>query len=219
MFPATTQALAILAIAVAPGFLASAAWSRSKTWKGPTGDFRTLLQALVLSAVVQIIVAPLTIVWLYPKRSSLDMYPERVATWLALVVVVIPLLGGLAVGWITDYLSDFGWTELDGWRAKLAGVRPVVAAPSVWDWFFTRNPPHGRFLLIEFADGRRVAGVFSEGSIAFTSPEPHGVYLASEWLLDDDGNITAERPDSMGLLIKDISDVRSIRVLKEREDV
>lgn len=218
MLPGSLQALVVLGIAVAPGFLCTTAWARAKTWKGPEGDLRTLLHSIVLSAVVQVVVSPLTIFWIYPEREVLEQFPERVAIWLALVVVVVPMVGGVAVGRLTDYLSAVRETEPRGWKSWLAKIKPAAASPSVWDWLFTTNPPDGRFLLIELDDGSRVAGVFAEGSMALTSPEPQGVFLISEWLVDDDGDITGERPDTLGILVPDIHRVRTVRVLKERQD-
>lgn len=213
MFPATFEALAILALAIAPGFLATSAWARAKTWKGPSGDLRTIIQALVISVVIQVVVSPLTLVWIYPKRNHLDQFPERIAVWLLVVVIIVPVVGGLLAGWITDTLSLVAAGDVTGWRRALAKVQPLPVSPSVWDWVFVRNPPNGRFLVFEFKDGSSVAGVFSEGSLALTSPEPQGIFLASEWLLDGHGDITGERPDTKGVLIPDISQLRSMRIL------
>jgi len=49
MVPTSQIALAILLLAIAPGYIAAAAWARSRTWKGPSSDLRTIIQALVLS--------------------------------------------------------------------------------------------------------------------------------------------------------------------------
>lgn len=87
----------------------------------------------------------------------------------------------------------------------------------MWDWLFTANPPHGRFLLIEYKNGRRIAGVFAEGSLALTSPESHGLFLVSEWQVDDLANIVRPIPDSAGVTLLDVDEIRSIRILQQGE--
>ena len=61
VIPTTQVALVILLLAIAPGYILVGTWARSRTWRGPSGDFRTLLQALVLSAIVQAVMSPLTV--------------------------------------------------------------------------------------------------------------------------------------------------------------
>ncbi|MCU1493687.1 MAG: hypothetical protein JWO62_1451 [Acidimicrobiaceae bacterium] len=78
VLPTSEASLVIILLAIAPGYIAAAAWARARTWKGPTGDLRTILQSLVLSAVVQAILVPLTVVWIAPIRNSLANYPLRV---------------------------------------------------------------------------------------------------------------------------------------------
>ena len=71
--------------------------------------------------------------------------------------------------------------------------------------------------MVEFRDGTRVAGAFAAGSIAQTSPEPHGLFLEREWELDGTGRIWYELPGTSGLLIPSVDDVRVVRILA-RED-
>jgi hypothetical protein len=71
---------------------------------------------------------------------------------------------------------------------------------------------------VEFRDGRRVAGVFAEGSLALTSPEPHGLFLVSEWELNEAGDIVGPLPDTGGVMILNTHDVRSVRILRAEEE-
>jgi hypothetical protein len=70
---------------------------------------------------------------------------------------------------------------------------------------------------LEFSDGVRIGGAFAEGSQAFTSPEPHGLFLAEEWLIDDDGNFTAPLPGTAGLLVSAVTDLRALRILRSTD--
>lgn len=69
-----------------------------------------------------------------------------------------------------------------------------------------------------FKDGAQVAGVFAQDSVALTSPERLGLFLVSEWQLDDAGNIVNEMPGTCGILVTDVENIRFIRVQKGSED-
>ncbi len=62
------------------------------------------------------------------------------------------------------------------------------------------------------------AGVFTEGSIALTSPEPHGLFLASEWEIDEAGNVMSEVPGTAGVTLLGTRGIRSIRILEPGEE-
>ena len=47
-----------------------------------------------------------------------------------------------------------------------------------------------------------------------TSPEPHGVFLTQEWLIDESGDFTAPRPNTLGLLIPHTEAIRLVRILR-----
>lgn len=218
MLPEDFGTVGTALLAIVPGYVATAVWARARTWRGPAGDLRTILQSLVLSLVIQLALAPLTIAWLYPVREQILQYPERLAGWLALAVLVLPVGGGLAVGKLTNFLSDPTSAAVRGrFRRAIARLWPAPAPPSIWDWIFTVRPPHGSFLVVEYKDGTRVAGAFAEGSLALTSPEPHGLFLVSEWQLDQDGNIVGPVPGSAGVTIVRTDEIRSIRVLEAEE--
>lgn len=198
--PQSVEAVASILLAIVPGYLTLAVWARQKTWQGPGGDLRTVLQALAASAVIQVIAAPLTIAWLLQHSDEFDEFPERVALWALLVTLVLPLLIGLCAGWATN---RWGF-----------GVR---TAPSVWDWLFGQYPPHGRFVVVQFRDGSWVGGAFAKNAMAVTSPEQQGIYLCPEWEVVD-GELTQERPGSGGLMIGKVDDIRWLRVLEPEDD-
>ena len=211
--------LAVALLAVVPGFIASATWSRARTWKGPSSDLRTILQSLALSAAIQVLISPLTVMWIVPIRHDLADHPWSLATWFFLGVLALPVFLGIAAARVTDHIFDPTGVECDVAHAGRA-FRAVAAligtptAPSAWDWLFTANAPYDRFVLVEFADGTRAGGAFGEGSMVLTSPEPHGVFLTQEWLIDEAGDFVAPRPGTMGLLIPSIADVRLVRVIE-----
>jgi hypothetical protein len=99
-------------------------------------------------------------------------------------------------------------------RKVFRNVVTAPPAPTAWDWFFVTQPPDGAFVVVEFTDGKQVAGTFSAGSVVLTSPEARGLFLAQEWVLDAAGNVVAPVPGSKGILILDAREVRSLRVLR-----
>jgi hypothetical protein len=148
---------------IAPGYIAAAAWTRARTWKGPVGDLRTIIQALVLSAVIQAILASLTVAWIVPVRHSLADYPGRVKLWVLLSVIVAPVVLGLAAGWATDALFNPSEDRVRGCFGTLINnIAHAPTTPSIWDWFFTgERVPESGFLVLEFDDGKRIAGAFA----------------------------------------------------------
>lgn len=215
MLPSTFQALAVLLLAIVPGFLATSFWVRAKTWKGRGPDLLTILQSIAVSLVIQVVMAPLTTSWLYPVRAHLEKYPWRVSIWAALVVLVVPWAGGTLLGRLADVVFDPIAIGTGGsWRRTLGWLFRPAPPPTIWDWLFTANPPDGTFLVFEFSDGKRVAGTYSAGSIALTSPEPQGIFLSEEWILDENGDLFARLPGTGGVVILNSTNVRQIRILK-----
>src|ERR1017187_4360960 len=214
MLPDSAAALWVAFFAVVPGYVAVSAFVRhQKTWRGPDGDLRTVLQALAVSAIVQLAAAPVTWAEIYPVRNHLDQHPLRLAGWGLLVVLVIPWMGGRAYAWLVNRGQPTGENPASFGTRVFRNAVSAPPSPTAWDWFFVTRPPDGSFVIVEFSDGKQVAGTFSEGSLAITSPEARGLFLAEEWVLDAAGNLFAPVPESKGILILDVREVRSLRVL------
>lgn len=179
---------------------------------GPSGDLRTVLQSLALSAVIQLLLAPLTIAWIIPVRDRLDEFPEREAVWGLLAVLVVPVLFGVVGGRLSDWISDP--SEPTGVRRLLARLLRTTTPPTIWDWLYQATPPYGSFLIVQFDDGSRIAGVFAEGSMAITSPDRQGIFLVSEWQLDDAGVIVGPVEQTGGIMVPSTASIRSIRILE-----
>jgi hypothetical protein len=217
--PTSWVALAVALLAIVPGFLATTTWARNRTWRGPANDLRTVLQSLALSGVIQVLVAPLTQIWIVPVRHRLEHHAGRTAVWFLLTVLVIPVLLGLVSARLTDAIFN---------PRRQREYGPVVQAlvwffrapwpPSVWDWTFTTEVADGRFVLAEFTDGSRVGGVFAKGSIAVTTPDVQGVFLVEEWRLDEAGDFVDPVPGSRGILIPRTDDIRWVRVLASADE-
>src|SRR5260370_42698202 len=66
-------------LATVPGYLTIFFATRNSTWRGLTGDLQTILGSLALSVFIQALLAPATLVWIYPLRDDLIHHPVRVA--------------------------------------------------------------------------------------------------------------------------------------------
>jgi Family of unknown function (DUF6338) len=219
LLPATLQALVVILLAIVPGYLAMNVWTRSKTWKGRGPDLHTVLQSVSISLVIQIAAAPLTVLYIYPVRTRIENYPWRVCIWSLLVVLVIPWVGGSLLAWLSDRLFQPTATIAAGqFRRVLAVMFRPSASPSIWDWAITSGLPDGRFIVIEYTDGHRIAGSFGIGSKALTTPEVQGMYISTEWSLDNNGDLVQQVPGTAGVVVLNSSSVRHIRLLQELEE-
>jgi hypothetical protein len=137
--------------------------------------------------------------------------------WLAITVLAVPAVLGRLMARLGDralppqtlFLQDYGWP-----RRLLGWFIGWPTPPTIWDWFITTHRPDGQFVLVTFDDGKQVAGVYSKPSLALTSPEPQGVFISREWMIDEDGDIERPMPGSRGILIPSLAGVRSVRILE-----
>ena len=217
--PPTFEALAVVLIAVVPGTVARAAWSRGKTYQRPSSDIGLVIQAIVLSLVIQAVLFPVTAWILYPYRTHLDAEPVRVAVWLFLTAILVPLVGGYVTGRIADALADEDTdglvAENSGWRRQWTRLRRDLRpmAPSAFDWLADRRIPDPSVVVVTFNDGTIVGGLFAEGAVFSTSPQSQGMYLPVEVVLDGDGEPVGVTHDRRGVLIPDLANVRNVRIL------
>ena len=136
------------------------------------------------------------------------------------MVIIVPIALGIAGAWIDDRVFDPSEIVVKGkWANRVNRLVKAPVPPTSWDWLFEvdRIPPSA-FLVIEFDDGRQVAGAFAGRSMALTSPASHGLFLEAEWALDASGNVVNEVPGTAGLLIPTADNVRWVRVLHSGDE-
>jgi hypothetical protein len=199
---------ALLALlAIVPGYLAVVFWRRAKTWQQPSSDLGTILPALAVSLVIQVVVSPLTIWLLLPVAGDLEHHPWNLVVWTYITVLVVPFVGGVVLGRLTDLYA--------AGRARPRGLAELLpeVPPSAWDLFFSRKIPDGQFLVITFEDGTRVGGSYYGPSFALKSPQQQGLYLAREWVLDAKGDLLRPVSGSKGILIPATATIRHVRVI------
>jgi hypothetical protein len=201
-------------LATVPGYLTIYFATRNSTWRGLTGDLQTILQSLALSVLMQALLAPVTVAWIYPVRDELIHHPYRVAIWLALVLLVLPFVVGVLAAHIGRLL--FPPSELQTKSRFKRLIRWFIwpePPPTLFDWAMTSGLMENRFVLIEFEDGRRVGGAYGKPGVSMSSPQERGIYLAIEWVLSPQGDFVAPVASSSGILVPLGPTVRSIRLL------
>jgi Family of unknown function (DUF6338) len=207
------EGLIIVLLAIVPGYTAIALYRRTKTYERPDSDLRTFIPAIAVSFVIQVLVFPWTAWQLLPVRNDLAAHPVRLWLWGLAVVLLIPVVGGLLVGRLTDVLLIRG-SEPPGRVKKFAARLLPQVPPSPWDTYFLDPPADGDFVILTFDDGSMRAGAFYGPAFAMTSPQQQGIYLAEEWLLDADGNIDSRVLGSKGLLVPLAAKIKYVRILR-----
>lgn len=160
-------------LTIAPGYIATVVWARARTWRGAPGDLKTMLQSLVLSGVVQLIAAPVTLAWLYPLRQQVADYPERVLAWLTLVTLVVPFLDGMLAGYVTDQLSGRPASEVTlGTSMRLTVLKTILVDGEVAGNVVSFEQGGQREVGYRIGKDHRGRGVATQASIREPRPDP-----------------------------------------------
>lgn len=92
---------------------------------------------------------------------------------------------------------------------KIAEWEPIARRIShpiqkPWDWVFRKRESF--WVIVHFADGRRIGGRYDTQSFASSFPSPEQIYLEEVWRLDENGAFIEpiERSRGMIVLSKDI---------------
>ncbi|HET9849874.1 MAG TPA: DUF6338 family protein [Candidatus Dormibacteraeota bacterium] len=216
----TLQGLLVILVAVVPGYIGVTFWARTKTWERPPSDLTLILLAVIVSAVIQAVLFPITIVLLWPVRDHLVDHPWSLWWW-AVALIVIPAIGGTYAGRISDLIFGVrGWPRSrPEWQEEffppLNELLPNVP-PTAWDQFFLRAVPRGKLLVVTLDGGKVIAGSYygtrTEGSFSLTSPQRHGIFLNREWTVLENGEPDRPIAGSRGVLIPSVGSIKHIRV-------
>jgi hypothetical protein len=207
--PAELLPLAVL-LAIAPGYLLIYFATQGRTGKELRPDLHLVVQSLVASAGLLALFGPFAYSNLWPIRDHLDRQPLLVFAWLVGIFLVAPYLAGRAARGIGAWLEEYPKGRLTrAMRAIFGG--PQI--PTLWDWAEVNDLMDNRFLVIEYRDGRRIAGAHGQPGVTLTSPEPHGIYLAIEYDRAADGRL-AQLTDTAGVLVPITDDVRCVHLFE-----
>ncbi len=207
--------LAIL-LAIAPGYLLIYFATQGRTGRELRPDLHLVIQALVASAGLLAVLGAPAYATMWPVRDQLDQHPWDVFGWLVTIFLLAPFAVGRAARVIGDRLANHPRGRV---TAFIRGVFGHAPEPSLWDWAEVNGVLNGRFVVIEYRDGRRIAGAHGVsrggvGGVSLTSPEPHGIYLAVEHARVPNGDL-ARVANTAGVLVPITDDVRCIHLFEE----
>jgi chromate transport protein ChrA len=158
MIPTLTAFLALL-LFVLPGFVLVQLQEAQRARRPSSGDLETVLRALFYAVLIQSLVA--LIGWtgrIYDDvrhTGAWTSHADAIALYVLVVVVAIPTIAGLLLGWLIKELERDG--ELKWWALAL-GARD---ARHGWDRAFEQQLKTGAVLVIH-----PKTPVFSDGDVA-----------------------------------------------------
>lgn len=156
--------LPLLLALLAPGFIIL--WFRSRVIEGAAPEFKKeLLYFALASAAYYGLVAPL-----FDVAVGVRLPP---VIWSILFYFAVPVLLGVAVGWVTQRDLEYAWAEQ-------FGMHFAHRVPTAWDFRFGRLA-EGAYILITLKDGSTVAGRWARGSFASSAKDGKDIYVAEVW--------------------------------------
>lgn len=159
-----------------------------------------LVEAVILSLINQLLFSLLMA--LGSLRFDIAQIPLRLSFFVE--VMVLPSFVGLLLGW---NLSR-GWNNALLRRLAMPVQNPVRRA---YDHAFSVTP-NERFVILTFADGTKVYGLYGENSLAATDAARSDIFLERLYDVADDGQWFEQVPPRSALIALD--GMRSLEFLE-----
>lgn len=198
--PNTIEALIVIVLLVAPGFLAWQVLSARipSVFRSNTHFFVVSFQ---LSILVHLFISPLTYIWAgrvvelwqnFNKVSNIGRveFDWLVFFWLMLVLFVGPIF----LAYILSSIWRANWSQS---ILSIIGLSRVDLTPQAWDWFFLTEEK-GCWIVAELNDGTKVGGEFGDNSFVSISPHGRDIFLEKLYEITEDGNFGEKLNDTIG---------------------
>ena len=198
--PNTVEALIVIVLLVAPGFLAWQVLSARipSVFRSKTHFFVVSFQ---LSVLVHLLISPLTYLWvdrivaIWQSFSSVSStgkvgFDWIVFCWLFLILFVGPIL----LAFLFSSIWRANWSQ---YSLGIIGLSRVDLTPHAWDWFFLTEE-NGCWIVAELDDGSKVGGEFGTNSFVSIAPYGRDIYLEKLYEITEDGEFGEELKDSIG---------------------
>jgi Family of unknown function (DUF6338) len=183
--PSTLEALAIFALAIAPGYGFISGYQHQRSHSTPERDLHVLAQAIIVSAIW------VAITW-WPAGHLLTKWTtdgslgeHELQAWLL-------ACGLLGLPYHLGRLLGLALRGVEGgkprWLFKTLSFLGAFEAPSLWDWTWEKARQRGPVIVvIRLKDGGLVEGQFASGSKAELSPRPPRLFLEKAYGYDQEG--------------------------------
>jgi hypothetical protein len=197
----TLQALLVAAIALLPGAAYTIAReSRGATWAWRQTDAATLVfRFLTASAVFHAALAPVSYRAYEHLLVTHKLSQGQTVSWRWWPVLVGYVVIPYAVGAITENARS--WQEDAPWfKRAISRIAAIYAGrspePRAWDRFFGRRP-YG-IVRLQLTNDEWKAGLWSDRSFASQYGEDGDLFLADEYVVDENGVIRVEGDSTDG---------------------
>jgi len=197
----TLQALLVATLAVLPGAAYTIAReSRGATWAWRQTDAATLIfRFLTASAVFHAMLAPVTYRAYEHLLVTHKLSLGQTLSWRWWPVLVGYVVVPYMVGAVTE--NARAWRDDDCWLKRVVSRIVAVYAgqspePRAWDRFFGRRP-YG-IVRLQLTNDEWKAGLWSDRSFASQYGEDGDLYLADEYVIDENGVILREGENAEG---------------------
>jgi hypothetical protein len=204
IIPSTATQLLVALLLLTPGFAFTATRSRLR---GPTPADGDIGQRILTSIVAGAALDAVYVIVLGHRVTGIFGTDLEPVTWrdhprgLALLAIGLLGLAPAALAWLDD-LRSRGRLDIPlpgDRRIRLRYTGRYDPTPSAWD--FAGPPRGGTFIRVRLADGSWVGGWFGEDSYLSTWPEPHDLFIESQWRLDPDGKFLEKVADNDGVYV------------------
>ena len=174
----TTENLLLIALFIAPGYIAIKAY----TLLAGASALREFNLVVFESCVIGLFNFALWS-WMLDLQPEFNLIRFLIIAWIA---IGAPLL----YAWLYRYIRTRSFTLK--WLTH--------PSPTSWDFVFAKRKSY--WVVAHLKEGQQVAGFFGGESFASTGPGSKDLYLEQAWKLDDEGKFKEQIPNHKGILIK-----------------
>lgn len=190
--PTSIEALTIIALVIAPGYILLWVMQQAIQQSSQQSDIEVLVSTVAAGVVVNTIVFPLLgrLVLRNYQNGTLLNHVWLITGWAALTIFLVPVGLGLGSSWLINRYSG---------ALSPIGLDPVSRVPHAWDYALRR--PEGYYVQVWLKNDQVVAGIYADDSFASTDRDRADLFLQQSWILDGDGDFWQPIPNSAGVWI------------------
>ena len=205
--PSTIQALIILALVLAPGYVFTRTIARVTSEVEEPPDLRFLVTVTIWGLVIHgllLLVSdwlPWWPRWIPQSQEILNYYStkllltraEDVALWALFSLALIPW----ALGQLTARIVGIEWIDKN--IMDRLDLSIVQRTPTAWQYVI--NKEESAYALVFLKDGRVIGGCYTKNSFASANPKHGDLYLETRCQLNDAYEFQYGIPHSKGIWI------------------